>query len=130
MVAVRAVVLALLTVGVHGKQCETQTGGTCMIFRCNLWRHSVCNHSKCVCDPGTCAVDGACEKDIFVLGKQDGHVADIVITKNGRVDNAAMLKLFAVAAAFGMVIAMVRGYEASRHDRGHAEQLFDARRRY
>lgn len=42
--------------------CPVETGGTCrFIKRCRTWRNATCEHNKCVCGPGTCAVQGACQ---------------------------------------------------------------------
>jgi len=41
--------------------CSTDTGGTCGYFGCGSSRNAQCSNGKCVCAPGQCAVDGACQ---------------------------------------------------------------------
>mmetsp|Transcript_7442 Transcript_7442/g.20408 ORF Transcript_7442/g.20408 Transcript_7442/m.20408 type:complete len:183 (-) Transcript_7442:88-636(-) len=48
------------------ESCANDTGGTCWVFVCDATRgNTTCGREvgyKCVCDAGTCAVDGKCEE--------------------------------------------------------------------
>jgi hypothetical protein len=44
----------------HVAGCSTETGGTCAAFRCHASRNATCSESRCVCQDGSCAVNGAC----------------------------------------------------------------------
>jgi len=43
-----------------GKECESDTGGTCQYFGCNSVRDSVCVEGKCLCRENYCSETGKC----------------------------------------------------------------------